>query len=87
MVICVSLYGALCFATAQLMIRLIRWFIVNCHAPSQLCSRVDWWLSYWWMIFIAASLLAAVPAYAIYRRFVPLKALRPTASNNSRETP
>lgn len=87
MVICAALYGAVCFGTAQYMIRLIRWFIVNCNAPSPLCSRVDWWISYWWIVFIAVSLLAAVPAYALYRRFFTLKPLQPTDSKEPRETP
>jgi hypothetical protein len=54
------------------MIRVIRWFIVNCNSPSELCYRVDWWISYWWIIFLAASLLAAVPAYLLYRKFFAL---------------
>jgi hypothetical protein len=66
------------------MIRLISWFIVNCNSPSQLCSRAEWWISYWWVVFIAASLLAAVPAYLLYRRFFALKPLDPTDSNSGR---
>lgn len=84
MVICAALYGAVCVAAAQVMIRLIRWFIINCDTPSQLCCQVEWWISYWWIIFVAASLLAAVPAYLIYRMFFALKPLLPTESNSGR---
>jgi H+/Cl- antiporter ClcA len=59
-----------CVATSQLMIRLIVTYLNDCRAAAMTasCSATSWFVSYWWVFFIAAVLLAALLAHRVYLR-------------------
>ena len=65
-VLCVGVFALTCIATAQFMIRLIWWYLGNCNLTSSLCSRVDWFISYWWLFFVPLTLFMALLANRVH---------------------
>ena len=56
--VCSLLAAAVCGVTALIMIRVIGWYISHC-GESPTCTSVSLVISYWWVLFVPACLLAA----------------------------
>ena len=55
---CLAAAAAFCFLTLRAMVHLISWYISSC-GESTVCSIAEFTISYWWVLFVPACLLAA----------------------------
>ena len=65
---CVAAGIVACIATTLAMLRLIYWYLGNCGA-STACSVANWVIDYWWLLFVPASLVAAVILRRVHDKY------------------
>ena len=65
---CILGFVLVCVATALAMIRVINWYLMNCETSTFACSAADTMISYWWLVFVPATLLAAAGLHEFYER-------------------